>query len=152
LSFALEVALTTDFDFCAIDAKGTYVGKLCQLLTAGFFHQGVAVDASDTPASVRARLPVGLNPSLMAAQASFVLDLDGLTRVFAKSDESAHTFTAAGGDVIAAGTVTVFAGPRLSLVARIEEENLAHLRLGKFFEGGSMTGLANFIADISSGT
>ena len=53
--------------------------------------------------------------------------------------------------MIAAGAVTAFACPLLSFVARIEEKNLAHLRLGKFLEGGSVTGLANFVADICGG-
>lgn len=152
MSFALEVALTADFDFCAIDPKGTYVGKLCQLLTAGFFHQGVAVDASDSPARMRARFPVSLHPALMTTKTCCVLDLGGFTRILAKRDQPAHAFSTAGRNVVAAGTVTVFAGPLLSLVARIEEKDLAHLRLGEFLKGGSVAGFANFVANVGRGS
>jgi hypothetical protein len=50
--------------------------------------------------------------------------------------------------VIAARTVTVFAGVFLGFVARIVQKYFPHYGLGKFFKGGSVAGFANFRADV----
>jgi hypothetical protein len=120
------MALAADFNFRAVDAKGSYIGHLRELLATGFFHQRMAVDARQTAASMRARLPVSLNAALVADEARRVLDFGGLTRILAERNQPPDTFTAASGDMIAARAVTIFASSFLRLVARIVQKNLAH--------------------------
>jgi len=85
----------------------------------------------------------------MTLEASFVLHLDRHWRILTKGDQPADAFAAACGDVIAARSVTVFAGLLLSLVPRIKQENFTHHCLGKFFKLRGVTCLADFVADIS---
>jgi hypothetical protein len=96
-----------------------------------------------------ARFPVSLNASFMAAKTGLVLYFGGFTRIFAECDQPADTFTAAGGDMIATRAVTIFASSFLRLVARIEQKNSSHHGRREFLKGGSVTGLTNFIADVS---
>jgi hypothetical protein len=76
------------------------------------------------------------------------LDLRRLAGVFAKRNHSADAFAAARGYVVAAGTVARFTGPFFCFVARVKKKNLPHHGLGKFFKGGRVASLANFIANV----
>ena len=86
LRLELEVALTAHFYFSSLVEERSLVANLCQLLTPRFLHYGMAVDAGDAAAGVRARFPVGLHATLVAAQARVVLNFGRLTRVLAKRD------------------------------------------------------------------
>ena len=152
LRLALQMALTAYLGLRALVKKRRLVGDLGELVTiGGFFHQSMAVDAGNAPARMLACLPVGLHAPLMTPEACRVLHLGGLARVFTESDHAAGTLAAAGGNMVAAGTVTVLTGLLLHGVARIVEKNLAHFRRRKFFEGGSMASLAHFGADVGGG-
>ena len=86
LRSALQVALTAYFGLRSIDKKWRDFGKLGQLFAAGFFHQGMAIDAGKASVRMRARCPIGLNAALMTPKTRVVLDLGGFTRIFAKGD------------------------------------------------------------------
>src|SRR5690242_6081053 len=138
--------MTLPANFClrALIEENSLVVDLSELVTVScLLHDGVTADAADAAACVRTRLPIGLHAFLMAGQTGGVLLCRRLIRVFAESDQAAHAFSAASGDVIASGSVTVLAGLLLSLVARIEQKNFPHHRLGKFFKLSRMTGLAD---------
>ena len=51
--------------------------------------------------------------------------------------------------VIASVTMAALARPPLHLISSVEEENLPHQRVRKFFELGGVAGLANVVADVS---
>jgi len=53
--------------------------------------------------------------------------------------------------VVATRAVTILAGSFFPLIARVEQENFSHHRLGKFFKGGCVASLANFIANVRGG-
>ena len=148
LRFALEMTLTAHFYFRSFGGEKSLVGSLRQLLATGLLHDRVTVDAGDSPAGMRARLPVSLYAPLMTAQTSFILNFSRLPRIFAETDQAADTFATAGGDVVAAGAVTAFASPLLGFVARVEKKDFPHLGLGKFFKLIGVAGLADFVADI----
>ncbi len=95
LRLALQMTLAAHFYFRSFGGEKSLVGGLRQLLATGLLHDRVAVDAGYSPAGMRARLPVSLYAPLMAAQTSFVLSFSRLTRVLAKCDHSADSFTAA---------------------------------------------------------
>lgn len=78
LRFALQVALAAHFDFCAIDAEGSYIGKLCQLFAARLLHDRVAINARYTPIGMWTCFPIGLYAALMTAETCFVLNFRGL--------------------------------------------------------------------------
>jgi hypothetical protein len=142
------VTLTAHLDFGSIDEEWSDIGQLGHLFAAGFLHKGVAIDTGNTPERVRARFPISLESSLMATETGFILDFGRLARVFAKGDHAANALAAAGGNMGAPRAVTIFAGPFFRLIARVEQENFPHHGLGKFFKGGRVASLANFIADI----
>ena len=79
LRFALQMTLTAHFYFRSFGEQKSLVGGLRQLLATSLLHDGMAVDAGDAPASVRARFPVSLYSPLVAAETRFVLDLGRLT-------------------------------------------------------------------------
>jgi hypothetical protein len=54
--------------------------------------------------------------------------------------------------VVAARAVTILAGSFFPLIARVEQENFTHHRLGKFFKGGRVASLADFVAYIGCGS
>ena len=73
---SLQVALVADFRLGLPVEENGLVADLCKLtLVARLFHYSMAVDASDSAARVRASLPVGLHPSLMALETVIVLRL-----------------------------------------------------------------------------
>ena len=108
----------------------------------------MAIRATEPPAGVGARRPVRLNAFLMTLQTGFILDADRYRGILAECDQPANAFTAAGGDVVAAGPMAVFAGLFLSFVARIKEKNFPHHGLGKFFRLRGVASLTNFGADV----
>lgn len=149
LCFALEMALAADFNLRAVDAKGSYIGHLRELLATGFFHQGVAVDAGQTAAGMRARLPVSLNAALVAGETGLVLYFGGFAGIFAERDHPANALAAASGNMIAPRAMAIFASSLLGFVTRIEKKNASHHRVRKFLKGGSVAGLTDFVADVS---
>ena len=50
--------------------------------------------------------------------------------------------------MVAARAVTILTGSFFPLIARVEQENFSHHGLGKFFKGGRVAGLADFVAYI----
>ena len=86
LRSSLQMALTAYFGLRSIDKKWRDFGKLGQLFAAGFFHQGMAIDAGKASVRMRARCPIGLNAALMTPKTCVVLDLGGFSRIFAKGD------------------------------------------------------------------
>jgi hypothetical protein len=123
---SLQVTLTANFGLRPIDKKRRDFGKLGQLFAAGFFHQRVAVDTGKTSVRVRARFPIGLHTTLMAAETSLVLHFCRLARIFTESDHPTYAFAAAGGNMVASRAMAIFAGSFFCLVARIVEKYLAH--------------------------
>jgi hypothetical protein len=85
----------------------------------------------------------------MALQAGLVLDLGGFSRVLTIGNQYPYTPPAAGSHMIASGTMASLAGPPLHFVSRVEQKNLPHQRVRKFFELGGVAGLANVVADVS---
>ena len=150
LSFSLQVALAANLNLGSINEERRYIGQLCHLLPAGFLHQRMAVHARESPARMRARLPVGLDAALVTAEANFVLHCRGFTRVFTKCDQPADAAPAARGDVVASWAVTTLASPLLRFSARVEKKNFPHHGLGKFLELVGMACLADFVADVCS--
>ena len=152
LRSALQMARATEFVLRLLGKKWSSVAYLGELMAVGgLFHERVAIHAHDAPARMRARFPVGLKSPLMTAKTGFVLLFGRLTRIFAKSDHAADALASARSDVIASRPVATFASSFLRLVARVMEKNFSHHGSGKFFKGGSVTGLANFVADVSGG-
>lgn len=149
LRLTLQMALTANFDLRASYAEWRYLGQFRELLAAGLLHQRVTVDASQTAARVRARLPVSLNAALVATETGLILCFRRLAGAFAKSNQPTHSPAAARCDVIAAGTMAILARSFFGLVARIVQEYFPHQRGGKFFELRRVTSLTNFVADIS---
>jgi len=150
LRFSLQMALAADFGLRSLVEERRLISDLGELeAIRGFLHHRVAVDASYAAARVRACVPVGLHTAPMAAKTSFVLDFRGLTRVFAERNHVADALAASGSNMVAAGTVATLASPLLRFVARVEEKNFAHLRLGKFFKLDRVAGFADFVADVS---
>jgi hypothetical protein len=144
------MALAADFSLRPLAKKRRAVIELGELVTvSGFFHERVAINATHAPSSMRARFPVGLNSTLMTAKTGFILSLHGLPSIFAESNHPTHALAAACRDVIAPGTVTIFAGSFFSLVPWVVEKNFPHHGSGKFLKGGKVTSLADFVADIS---
>lgn len=63
------MTLTAYFRLRSFVKERRLVSDLGELVpVGGFLHQRVAVDAGDPTACVRARLPIGLNPSLMTGE------------------------------------------------------------------------------------
>ena len=112
----------------------------------------MAGDTSQPAARVGTRFPISLNAALMTTETSFVLDSWRLARVLAKGDHPANALAAARGNMVAARAVTIFTGSFFPLIARVEQENFAHHRPGKFFKGGRVAGLADFVAYIGCGS
>ena len=150
LRSALQVARATEFVLRLLGKKWGSVAYLGELMAVGgLFHERVAIHARHSPARMGARLPVGLNAPLMTSQTDFVLPFCRLPRIFPEGDHAADALASARGDVIASRAVATFASSFLCLVARVMEKNFPHHGSGKFFKGGSVTGLANFVADVS---
>ena len=144
------MTLTANFYFCPPVKKWRLLANLCELIPIGrFLHHGMAIDTANAAARVRARVPVSLDAALVTTETRFVLSRHGFAGIFAKCNQSANSFTAAGCHVIAARTVATFTSPFFRFVARIEKKNLAHLSLGKFLELFGVTRLANFVADVA---
>lgn len=120
LRFALQMTLAANFGFRSADKKRRDLGKFGQLLAAGLFHQSMAVNARNSPARVGARLPIGLDATLMASETCLVLNLRRFAGVFAKCNHSADTLAAAGGDVIASRAMAVFAASFFRFVPRVK--------------------------------
>ena len=153
LRLSLQMTLTADLGLPPLVEERSLFSDLGELVTvSGSFHESVTVDAGETAARMRARLPVGLHAALVTTQACRVLGLGRLARVLAKGDESTHTLASPFCHVIAAGTVTALAALFLHRVARTVEKNLPHYGGRKFFEGGRVASFANFTADIGGGT
>jgi len=152
LRFPLQMAGAAKFSLRPlVEERGIFIDLGQLIAVSGFFHDGVTVDAGDTPARVRAGIPISLNAALVASQARLVLPFHRLTGVLAKGEHAADTFAAPGSDVIAARTVAIFTSLFLGLVARVEKKDFSHLRLGEFFVLGSMAGFTNFVAGIGRG-
>ena len=150
LRLSLQVTLAAYFGLGSLVEKNRPVADLRQLETVGgLFHKGMAIDTRHAAPRVRARSPIGLHAALVAAKAHLILNLRRLTRVFTEGDQTADAFSAAGGNVVAAGTVTAFASPLLRFVARVEQKNFPHLGLRKFFKLLGVAGFTNFVADVS---
>ena len=145
------MTLTANFYFCPPVKKWRLLANLCELIPIGcFLHHGMAIHATDPPARVRTRLPVSLDAALVTTETRFVLNRYGFAGVFAKRDQPADSFTAAGCHMIAARPVATFASSFFSFVARVKEKNFPHLGLGKFFELRGVASLANFVANVGS--
>ena len=87
LGFSLQMTLAANFGLGPFVEERGSVSDLGQLVTVGeLLHDGVAVDAGDSPARVRTRFPIGLNSSLMAGETGLVLNLGGLAGIFTKRD------------------------------------------------------------------
>lgn len=108
----------------------------------------MAVDAADSAAGMRARLPIGLHSPLMTLEAAFVLRLDGFSGALAVGDHPADPFSSSFSDVLAARTVTGLARPLLHIVARIEYEDFPHDGLGELLKLRGVTGFADCITCI----
>lgn len=126
LGLALQMALPANFDLRAIDAEWRYLGQFRELLAAGFLHQRVTVDASQTAVRVGARLPVRLDAALVAAETGLVLCFRRLTGSLAKGNQPTHSLAASRRGVIAPGTMAILARPFFGLVARIVQEYFSH--------------------------
>lgn len=151
MGVSLEVTLPTNFRLRALGEKRCVLSDFGQLIAIRcFLHDRVAIDATNSPARMRARIPVSLNSALVACKACLVLKSDRFASVLAKRNHSANAFSATGCDVVAAGPVAVLASLFLSFVARIKEKNFPHQRLGKFFKLRGVAGLADFAADVGS--
>ncbi len=150
LGFSLQMALSANLDLRLLVEERCLVVHLSQLESvAGLLHESMAIHAGNAPTGMGACPPVGLNASLMTLQTGFVLTLRRFSRVFAKRHETPDPSTAASGNVVASRPVATFTGPLFRFVARIEKEDLSHHRLGKFLNLRTVTGLTNFVADIS---
>ena len=144
------MALATDFGLSALVEKGSLIADLGELVpVGGFLHQGVAIDASDATARMRACLPIGLNTALMTAKTRFILDFRRLARVLAERDHATDALAPSGSNMVTARAVTALASPLLCFVARVVEKNFSHLRLGKLLELRNVTGFTDFVADVS---
>ena len=149
LRVALQVTLTANFSLRALGEKWRVLSNFGQLITIGcFLHDRVAIDTTDSSARMRARIPISLNSTLVARQAGLVLKSDRFATVLAKRDQPADPAAAARRHVIAARPMAVLAGLFLSFIARIEEKNFPHQRLGEFLELCGVARLTNFRADI----
>lgn len=149
LRLALQMALQANFGFRLFGKENRFVGQFRELIfIACPLHYRVAIDARDAAARVRARLPIGLNPALVACKTNLILHLGRLSRIFAETDQPANAFTATGGHMVTSRPMTGLAGLLLLFVARIEEKNLPHHRLGKFLKLRCVTGLTDLVADI----
>lgn len=143
------MALSADLDIGPLPEKRRLVVDLGELIAVGrLVHDGMTVRAGEAATRMRARLPIGVHPLLMALQAGAVLHLPGFG-VFAKTDQTADALAAAAGDVIAAGPVARLARLFFAQGPGIEEKDFAHLRLRKLLELRRMTGFADVAADIN---
>jgi hypothetical protein len=150
LGFTLQVALKANVCLGPLSEKDGLILDASELiLRARLLHYRMAIDASDAAASVRARLPISLDSALVAGKANRILDLGRLSRILSEADQTPRSSTTARRDVVASRPVTALAGSSFGLIARVEEKNLTHHRLGKFLKLRCVTGLANFVADIS---
>ena len=145
----LKVTLTADLYLRPLVEKWISVTDLGQLeAVGGLLHDRVAVGANNSPASMGARLPVGLNSLLMALEAGVVLDMGGHRRIRTECDEPAHTLSPSFSHVLARRTMAGLAGLFLKIVAGIEEENFPHLGFREFLKLGGVAGLADLSAHI----
>ena len=132
LRFSLEVTLATNLRLGAFGGEDRLVINHSQLITIGsLYHDGMTVHAGYASAGVWTRFPIGLNAALMTAQARFVLNLGGLTRIFAKCEHATDALAATRSDVITTWSVAAFTNSFFRFVARIVQENFAHQRAGK---------------------
>jgi len=140
----LKVTLTADLYLRPLVEKWISVTDLGQLeAVGGLLHDRVAVNTSQATSSMRACLPVGLNAFLMALETGFVLNLGGLTGIFAESPLQTHTLSSSFSHVIARRAVATLASLFLKIIAGIEEEYLPHLGFRELLELGGMAGLAD---------
>ena len=118
---SLQVTLTANLCLGPLVRKNSLVADLGELEAVGsLFHNGMAIDAGDSAAGMRARLPVGLDSSLMALETGFVLDLGGDWRILTECDQSAHALSSAGRHVVAPRTMAGLACLSLKIIAGIE--------------------------------
>ena len=146
------MALAANLGFGPLIKKRRLLAGFHELMpVGGLFHHLMAGDTSQPAVRVGTRFPVSLNAALMATETSVVLDSCRLARVLAKGDHPANALATACGSMVAARAVTILAGSFFPLIARVEQENFPHHRLGKFFKGGRVASLTNFIADVGGG-
>ena len=114
----------------------------------GLFHQSMAGNAESARGSRGDPLPSKSEYRVMATETSVVLD-------FADSPESLRKviipptrLPPPAAYAASARAVTILAGSFSTLIARVEQENFPHHRLGKFFKGRRVASLANFIANV----
>ena len=118
LALSLQVALGTHLYLRSLVKEGGLVADLGKLkAVGGLLHDRVAVGANNSPASMGARLPVGLNSLLMALEAGVVLDLGGHRRIRTEHDKSAHALSSTFSHVLASRTVAGFTGLLFEIVA-----------------------------------
>lgn len=152
LGFSLQVALTANLGLSSLVKERRLLTNLDELILIGrLFHHLMAGDTSQPAARVRTGFPIGLDAALMATETRFVLYFRGLPRIFAKGDHPANAFAAASGNMGAARAVAILAGSFFCLITRVVQEDFSHHGLGKFFKGGGVAGLANFVADVGGG-
>lgn len=153
LRLSLQVALQANLRLGLLIEENGLISNFRELiLRACLLHNRMAVNARDAAASVRASLPIRLDSMLVAGKTDLILNLGRLSRVLTKTDHPSHASAAARGDVVTSRPVTALAGLPLFLVARVEEKDFPHHRLGKFLKLRCVTGLANFVADIGCRT
>ena len=76
LRLALQVTLQTNLGLSLLGKENGLVINFRELiLIARLLHDRMAVNAGDAAASMRARIPIGLNAALVACQTNFILDL-----------------------------------------------------------------------------
>jgi len=145
---SLQVALAANLSLGSLVEKRSLIVDLGELeAIRGLFHDGVAVDAGDTTARMRACLPVRLHSFLVTLEAGFVLNLGRLPGFLTESDQPPHTLSAPLRHVIATRAMTGLAGLPFKLISSIEEKDLSHHGLGEFLELWGMAGLADLAAN-----
>jgi len=150
LRFPLLMALPANLCLGALIEKNGLISDLRQLvLVARLLHDRVAVDARNSATSMRARLPVGLHPSLMALQAALILRFNRLSGILPVGDHPADTLSSPCCHVVAPRAMTGLARLLFKISARIEYKDLPHHGLGEFLKLRGVTGLADLVARVS---
>jgi hypothetical protein len=143
------MTLAANFRLGAFGEKWRVLSDFGELeAIGGFLHDRVAINATDTPARVRARIPIRLDSTLMTREAGLILKLNGFPGILPERDQSADALSAAGSDVIASRSMAILASLSLGFVPRIEQKNFAHHGLGKLFELRRVASLTDFVPDI----
>jgi len=149
LRFPLLMALPANLCLGALIEKNGLISDLRELvLVARLLHKGVTASASQATTSMRASLPVGLHPSLMALEAAFVLRFGCLAGVLPEGNQPAYALSPTSRHVVAPRAMTGLAGLLLLIVASVEEKDLPHHGLGEFLKLRGVTGLADLVSCI----